>query len=185
MAYTKNPKSAYERTMARTHWEGDCLIFDGYKDKFGYGCVRDGNYIRKTHVVVYEHEVGTVPKGMVVDHAMCNRTSCVRSDHMEVITPSENSQRMNRRVHGPLPMTVCAICGRSFRTRWRSLEFPRQFCSRICMDVASGQRTLAMYQHTCEVCGDVFDSPKRQQRTCGWSCRGRLAASSKKILKLQ
>lgn len=32
-----------------------------------------------------------------------------------------------------------------------------------------------MHEHSCEVCDLIFSSPKRQRRTCSFSCRGVLA----------
>ena len=34
------------------------------------------------------------------------------------------------------------------------------------------------YWHTCNVCGAQFQSTKRTRRTCGWSCRGKLAGTA-------
>lgn len=36
----------------------------------------------------------------------------------------------------------------------------------------------AMYPHICEMCAISFSSRKRAQRTCGWSCRAKLATTS-------
>lgn len=38
--------------------------------------------------------------------------------------------------------------------------------------------SVTQHPHVCEVCGVEFTSPKREQRTCSLSCRGRLAGTS-------
>jgi hypothetical protein len=61
----------------------------------GYGAV---TYQKKTHFaykLIYEHFVGPVPEGMVLDHVVCNNPACCNFAHLEVVTPRENLMRGN------------------------------------------------------------------------------------------
>lgn len=46
----------------------------------------------------YEHFVGVIPEGYEIDH-LCKRPSCVNPEHLEPVTPEENSRRAR--------LTVC------------------------------------------------------------------------------
>jgi hypothetical protein len=65
-----------------------CWIWQGYKDKNGYGKVGT----RWAHRVVYEYFKGPIPEGLVIDH-LCRVPLCVNTSHLEVVTPRENMLR--------------------------------------------------------------------------------------------
>jgi len=44
------------------------------------------------HRVAYEHWIGPIPDGMVIDH-LCRIRTCVNPFHLEVVTPRENWRR--------------------------------------------------------------------------------------------
>lgn len=73
--------------------EGDCRVWVGpRKTKEGYGRL---NFKGKTHYVyrlAYEFWVGEIPKGYTIDH-LCRNTRCIRPDHLEAVTNSENVRR--------------------------------------------------------------------------------------------
>jgi hypothetical protein len=70
-----------------------CLIWDGEKDKEGYGRIkRDGRYIQ-----VHWGLAGDPPEGMEKDH-LCHQRDCVRPSHLEDKTKSQNTR--NRRGAG-------------------------------------------------------------------------------------
>jgi hypothetical protein len=74
-------------------WHWGAAIF---AKRGGYGnfCIRGKS--RKAHVVAYELLVGPVSDGLVLDH-LCRVTCCVNPDHLEPVTPGENT----RRAHSP------------------------------------------------------------------------------------
>jgi hypothetical protein len=42
--------------------------------------------------VYYEHHVGPIPDGLVIDH-LCRVHNCVNPEHLEPVTPAENTRR--------------------------------------------------------------------------------------------
>lgn len=62
-------------------------------DKRNYAAFQEGT--RKTvraHRWAYEHWVGPIPKGLVLDH-LCRNTLCVNPEHLEPVTSGENVLR--------------------------------------------------------------------------------------------
>jgi len=94
------PIPAHERVLARSVQDGDCLVWTGTVNNAGYGTVgvpqgEPGHrkvVPRLVHRVVYEALVGPIPDGLVIDH-LCATRRCVRVDHLEAVTPAENSRR--------------------------------------------------------------------------------------------
>ena len=73
--------------------ENGCWVWQGHKDKHGYGRTNIGNgKIRNTHVLFYEMLLGNIPKGLELDH-LCMNQSCVNPDHLEPVTHAENLKR--------------------------------------------------------------------------------------------
>jgi hypothetical protein len=66
------------------------------KNERGYVWVKigsTGNCRRlSAHRLVYEHLVGPVPDGLVLDH-LCRNRGCCRPSHCEPVTPRENVMR--------------------------------------------------------------------------------------------
>jgi hypothetical protein len=59
----------------------------------GYGRMRTKSQSSaKAHRVSYEHHVGPIPDGLVLDH-LCRNTFCVNPDHLEPVTNDENLKR--------------------------------------------------------------------------------------------
>lgn len=82
-----------------------CWVWTGYVDKDGYGVVRDNHRANGAHRWFYEHFVGPIPAGLVIDHlchtrdesceggATCPHRRCVNPDHMELVTNAVNVAR--------------------------------------------------------------------------------------------
>lgn len=58
----------------------------------GYGSFGGRSKPGPAHRWSYEHFVGPIPEGLWVDH-LCRVRNCVRPDHLEPVTPSENQRR--------------------------------------------------------------------------------------------
>lgn len=75
-----------------------CFIWMGALNWNGYGKMRVGyasegtHGMQYAHIVAYEHFVGPVPKGLVLDHK-CRMRCCVNPDHLEPVTHIENVRR--------------------------------------------------------------------------------------------
>lgn len=74
--------------------EAGCLIWSGGKTADGYGGVflEDEKKHKVVHRVVYEHFIGPIPDGLVIDHK-CRNRACCNTDHLEVVTNKENILR--------------------------------------------------------------------------------------------
>lgn len=73
-----------------------CWIWQLFTDAKGYGFdghghrTRDGG--RYAHRIMWERVNGPIPEGLQLDH-LCRVPSCVNPDHLEPVTPGENTRR--------------------------------------------------------------------------------------------
>lgn len=74
--------------------ESGCWIWTGSRDRHGYGRLmmhRNGKWQPEpAYRVAHELFKGPIPKGYHVDH-LCRVPSCVNPDHLEAVTPRENT----------------------------------------------------------------------------------------------
>ena len=71
--------------------EDGCWLWGGQINDHGYGLFRAGRVYR-AHRWSYEHLVGPIPEGLVLDH-LCRVRNCVNPDHLEPVTHRENVLR--------------------------------------------------------------------------------------------
>lgn len=69
----------------------DCWIWQGGKDKDGYGNIRTPTTQLRAHRVSYEMHKGKIPKGLLIRHT-CHNTSCVNPNHLLVGTVLQNAR---------------------------------------------------------------------------------------------
>jgi hypothetical protein len=70
-----------------------CWVWTGKSmTKGGYAVITRNGKQTTAHRWMYEQEVGPVPRGFHVDH-LCRVRACIRPDHLEAVTPSENARR--------------------------------------------------------------------------------------------
>lgn len=97
MATTGRPSiPLIDRLNSRIDRTDSCWIWSGKVDKTGYGSfgmrVEKASRTRTAHKIVYETLVGEVPEGMQLDH-LCKVPLCVNPEHLEIVTPRENTLR--------------------------------------------------------------------------------------------
>ena len=71
---------------------GDCWLWTGGTDTYGYGKISVNNQTRYTHRLMWETLVGPIPEGLEMDH-LCRQRACMNPDHLEPVTKSENGRR--------------------------------------------------------------------------------------------
>ena len=69
-------------------WEWISSQESGRRPRFSIGSERHTSAYR----IMYELYVGPIPDGYVIDH-LCRNPICVRPDHLEAVTPQENTRR--------------------------------------------------------------------------------------------
>lgn len=92
------------RFFRNVHMTSGCWVWMGCLDSKGYGQIMIHRKRLMAHRVGYEGMVGPIPDGLVLDH-LCRNTSCVRPDHLEVVTFTENVRRGHRDTQ-----TTCPYC---------------------------------------------------------------------------
>lgn len=76
---------------------GDCLVWQAYKDRDGYGTFYFRKKGRRAHRVAYYMYRGDIPEGYVIDH-ICKNPACVSIEHLRCITSKENTLVNSRSV---------------------------------------------------------------------------------------
>ena len=71
---------------------GDCWEWTGRIDRYGYGEFKHGGVKHKAHRWIYETLNFRLETKWFVDH-LCRNRKCVRPDHLELVSPEENTRR--------------------------------------------------------------------------------------------
>ncbi len=88
----------YDETKRRAEIEsrlvrdGECLIWTGTLNPYGYGMVSWHGHYKLVHILTYEWANGPVPGGLELDH-LCRRHDCAEPKHLEAVTHRVNMLR--------------------------------------------------------------------------------------------
>jgi len=85
------PKVNYCGPMAAPHL-GQCWAWEGAKNPGGYGQFSRKKDQSLAHRWSYENVFGPIPDDLELDH-LCRNRACVRPEHLEPVTRSENIRR--------------------------------------------------------------------------------------------
>ena len=70
----------------------DCWTWAGARYTHGYGYHSDGTARIPAHRWAYEHLIGPIPEGLVLDH-LCHNRACVNPWHLDPVTTLVNNRR--------------------------------------------------------------------------------------------
>lgn len=79
-------------TIEDRGYPSPCWIARTRKSNGRYALTRIDGREQYMHRAMYEQEIGSIPPGMQIDH-LCKETRCMRPEHLEVVTPAENTRR--------------------------------------------------------------------------------------------
>lgn len=86
------PLSARIAKKIRLEKNRGCWLWCGATDRLGYGVMRIAGKLKKAHRISYEIHRGDIPPGLCLDH-LCRVRNCVNPEHLEPVTPGENTRR--------------------------------------------------------------------------------------------
>jgi len=80
--------------------DGECWLWTGAPDKDGYGVFSFMGGRIKAHRFAYQRWVGTIPKGLLVRHLVCDNPTCVNPVHLAPGTTQDNANDRERKCRG-------------------------------------------------------------------------------------
>ncbi|WP_367138917.1 MULTISPECIES: HNH endonuclease signature motif containing protein [Streptomyces] len=88
----RSTASPQERFLSQLKLEHGCWLWVGFIDRYGYGKFKLSGRSVLAHRWAYEHYVGSIADGLVLDH-LCRVRHCVNPEHLEAVTARTNTAR--------------------------------------------------------------------------------------------
>ena len=131
-----------ERFWRKVDKSGDCWVWRGPLNAYGYGNFHIEGKTHQSHRLSYESLRGPIPDGFEIDH-LCRNRRCINPDHLEPVTPYVNNMRSfsfaavnARKTHCPKghPLDgdnlyrhpnggrMCRTCRRDQRQKWNAAQ---------------------------------------------------------------
>lgn len=94
MAHPTPPEldALWQRIQDRLDKTGDCWLWTGAHNGYGYARVKWRGEFYRIHRVSYEATVGAIPDGKVIDH-LCRVRHCANPAHLEPVSGRTNTIR--------------------------------------------------------------------------------------------
>jgi HNH endonuclease len=88
----RKPPRIREQPEIRAVDAGKCVVWQGCRDRDGYGARwMDGRRVF-VHRWAYEQAHGPIPPGLTIDH-LCRNPTCYNVTHLELVSRAENNRR--------------------------------------------------------------------------------------------
>ena len=147
--------------------ENGCFVLTSHRKVDGYGTFRLYGRLHLAHRAVWLDMVGQIPEDMHLDH-LCRNRACINPDHMEVVTPKENTLRGMSPAAAAARQTHCSK-GHEYTpetTRWTR---GHRLCG-ICQpakqkasEAPHGTRSRYRYGCRCDACRAYASARNRAQ----------------------
>jgi hypothetical protein len=133
----RNRMTELDRIESRAKWRGECLVWTGPLDRYGYGKVSNG---RLVHRVAWIERHGPLPSDKPIVMHICDNPPCIRDEHLTPGTVADNMADMNakgrnghaspvcRRGHSRTPGRPCRECD-ALRHRNQTARRRREVCA--------------------------------------------------------
>lgn len=89
--------NAIPERFRRRILDGQCWLWQGARQRSGYGSLRFGKKTFLVHRFVFELLVGPIPDGLELHHK-CGIRHCCNPDHLSVIAPTDH-RHLSRKTH--------------------------------------------------------------------------------------